>query len=46
LKFHVDIGRIRAAVKDGEGELLVGLIKLVSDMVRRQRTGGQVEEHT
>jgi hypothetical protein len=36
LEFHVDIGGIYATVKDGEGELLVCLIKLVSGMVRRK----------
>lgn len=30
LEFHVDMGRVCATVKDTEGELLVGLIKLVS----------------
>jgi hypothetical protein len=33
-------------VKDGEGELLVSLIKLVSGMVRRKSGGRQVEKRT
>jgi hypothetical protein len=36
LEFHVDICRVCATVKDGEDELLVSFIKLMSGMVRRQ----------
>jgi hypothetical protein len=36
LEFHVDMGRVCTTVKNGEGELLVSFIKLVSGMVRIQ----------
>ena len=37
LKCHVDVGRVGATVKNGEGEPLVSFIKFVSGMVRRQQ---------
>ena len=37
LEFHVDVGRVCATVKNGEGEPLVSFIKLMSGMVRRQQ---------
>lgn len=40
LEFHVDMSGVCAAIKDGEGEPLVGFVKFVSrieEMVRRSR---------
>lgn len=39
------MGRVRATVKNGEGELLVSFIKLVSGMVRRQERATRLEAH-